>query len=60
MTEGRLRGLVTLPAGDFAVTAEAVLYRAAGACWGSAMSISFVVNAASVLAGFALQSLGWI
>lgn len=44
----------------FAVTAEAVLYRAAGASWGPALSISFVVNAASVLAGFALQSLGWI
>ena len=44
----------------FAVGVEAVFYRAAGARWDAAFAISFVVNAASVLVGFALQSAGWI
>lgn len=42
----------------FAVISEAPLYRLAGATWGRAFLMSLLVNAASVLAGFAVQRLG--
>lgn len=37
----------------FAVLSEAPFYRLAGARWGAALALSFLVNASSVLAGFA-------
>jgi hypothetical protein len=40
----------------FAVLVETPFYRVAGAKWGDALALSFVVNAASVLCGFALQA----
>lgn len=42
----------------FAVSVEAPFYRLAGAPrWSAAFAISFVVNAASVLAGFAMYAI---
>lgn len=40
----------------FAVLAEAPFYRLAGAPWARAVALSFIVNAASVLVGFAYQA----
>lgn len=42
----------------FAVASEAPFYRLAGARWPSAITISLIVNASSVLAGFARHALG--
>jgi len=39
----------------FAVLSETPFYRLAGATWPKALAISLLVNAASVLAGFALR-----
>lgn len=42
----------------FAVLSETPFYRLAGASWPKALLISFLVNASSVLAGFARQWAG--
>ncbi len=42
----------------FAVLVETPFYRLAGAKWGDALALSFLVNAASVLVGFAMNEAG--